>query len=189
MPRNRLLIDSNSYFRLAKSIHPLLGAEFGHSRYILLVLKDLDDEYFRSSRLHGKFSWVDDPPYRLNRRNNRGGAGKEAAKVERAAGVIRRYSRTNGIPLSHVDVSYLAYSSVLRIPVVTDDEPMIEIAKVHGILCMKTVELLALMLECGHVNLPKVREIAGFLAYDNDLPRNFASDYAAHFKEPMPPSE
>jgi hypothetical protein len=44
-PPQVMLLDSNAYFRMARSIHPLLQETFGTSpRYSLLVLADLDDE-------------------------------------------------------------------------------------------------------------------------------------------------
>jgi hypothetical protein len=65
--QTKILLDSNSYFRLAKSIHPLLFQEFGRERYCLYVLRELQDEFDRQPRLQRKFSWVDNPEFRENR--------------------------------------------------------------------------------------------------------------------------
>lgn len=63
-----ILLDSNAYFRLARSIHPLLNQEFGNTtQYCLYVIADLEKEFGRSRRLRNKFSWVDDQEYRDNR--------------------------------------------------------------------------------------------------------------------------
>ena len=51
MAQTKLLIDSNSYFRLAKSLHPLLFEEFGADNYCLYVLKELEEEWSRNPRL------------------------------------------------------------------------------------------------------------------------------------------
>lgn len=56
MPQSKILLDSNSYFRLAKSIHPLLFQEFGNKKYCLYVLPELDKEYERQPRLKNKIS-------------------------------------------------------------------------------------------------------------------------------------
>ena len=45
MPQSKVLVDSNSYFRLAKSIHPLLFQTFGDEEYCLYVLPELDRAY------------------------------------------------------------------------------------------------------------------------------------------------
>lgn len=58
MPQSKILVDSNSYFRLAKSIRPLLNVTFGDEDYCLYVLKELEKEYDRNSRLQTKFEWV-----------------------------------------------------------------------------------------------------------------------------------
>lgn|SRR5664280_730841 len=67
MSEGRILVDSNAYFRLAQSIYPLLNVEFGDRRYCLYCLKELQDEYNKSSRLKNAFSWVNDPEYVKNR--------------------------------------------------------------------------------------------------------------------------
>lgn len=56
MAQTKILIDSNAYFRLAQSIHPLLQVEFGPETYCLYVIKDLQAEYDRNPRLRNAFS-------------------------------------------------------------------------------------------------------------------------------------
>ena len=67
MAQSKIILDSNSYLRLAKSIHPLLFQEFGDVRYCLYVLSALQKEYDREPRLQNKFPWVDDPQFHANR--------------------------------------------------------------------------------------------------------------------------
>jgi hypothetical protein len=61
-PPKLFILDSNAYFRLAYSLHPLLGQAFGKSneRYVLRVIDQLDKEYSRSVRIQHKFHWVRD---------------------------------------------------------------------------------------------------------------------------------
>ncbi len=59
-----ILLDSNAYFRLALSIHPLLQVCFGEdTQFSLFVLPELDDEYRTSVRLRHKFMWVAEQQY------------------------------------------------------------------------------------------------------------------------------
>ena len=44
MSQSKVLVDTNSYLRLARSIHPLLFQTFGNEEYCLYVLPDLDDD-------------------------------------------------------------------------------------------------------------------------------------------------
>lgn len=67
MAQTKILLDSNSYFRLAKSIHPLLFQPFGETRNTLYVLPELEQEYAKAPRLRSKFPWVTDPEYQSNR--------------------------------------------------------------------------------------------------------------------------
>ncbi len=53
------LLDTNTYLRLAKRVRPLLGVEFGQKRYVLTVLRDVEDEVRRSRTLRFKFPWFD----------------------------------------------------------------------------------------------------------------------------------
>ena len=46
-----VLLDTNTYLRLAKRIRPLLGVKFGQKDYVLTVLKDVEDEVRRSPKL------------------------------------------------------------------------------------------------------------------------------------------
>jgi hypothetical protein len=63
-----LLLDSCSYFRLARSIHPLLAGSFGPPPpYSLFVLAALDDEYLTNPRLQNKFEWVNAREYKQDR--------------------------------------------------------------------------------------------------------------------------
>lgn len=67
MPQNRILLDSNAYFRLAQSIRPLLKQTFGKEKYCLYVIKELQNEYDKNPRLKSAFHWVNDPEYKENR--------------------------------------------------------------------------------------------------------------------------
>ena len=46
---------------------------------------------------------------------------------------------------------------------------------------MPTLGLLKLMLDCGHVDMPKVLQICHYLESVDDLPANFRADYRRLF--------
>ena len=67
MPQRKLLLDTNAYLRLARSVHPLLFIEFGEDQTCLYLIEEFEQEFARSRRLRGKFPWVDAPEYQENR--------------------------------------------------------------------------------------------------------------------------
>ena len=84
-----LLLDSNSYFRLGISIHPLLSRQFGKSpRYRLYVIEDLDKEFGRSGKLQSKFHWVNHRKYSTDRAGEFKVNRKDRADVDRAFGYL-----------------------------------------------------------------------------------------------------
>jgi predicted nucleic acid-binding protein len=186
MPLKRILVDSNAYFRLAKSIRPLLGAPFGSQEYCLFVLKELQLEYDRSPRLKDVFHWVNEPEYKENRAYVLEISKEEKPEIKRAYEFILDYVRNVHPGVSKVDVLCLAHAEQLGIPVVTDDEEMREAAGDYGIKTLNTLELLRLMLDAGHIDMPKVREIVGYLAYQRDMPKKILKDYKRIFAEDPP---
>lgn len=186
MSEGRILVDSNAYFRLAQSIHPLLNVEFGDRRYGLYCLKELQDEYNKSSRLKNAFSWVNDPEYVKNRSHLLKITREEKLEIRRAYEFILDYVRNVHPGVSKVDVLCLAHAEQLRIPVVTDDEEMRIAAGAYDIKTFKTLELLKLMLDCKCIDIKKVKEIASYWIYLNDKPKDFNVDYKRLFGEAPP---
>jgi predicted nuclease of predicted toxin-antitoxin system len=184
--QSKILVDTNAYFRLAQSIRPLLKTEFGEPPYCLYVIKELQDEYNKSPRLLNKFPWVNDPEYRDNRSHRVQFSKLERSEIEQAFDFIFDHKRTAYPTVSRVDVTVLAHAYVLGLPVVTDDTDMLALAKEFGITTLKTLDLLKLMLDSSHIDTTKVREIAGFLSYQNDRPKEFKADYKRLFKEDIP---
>lgn len=186
MVQSRILLDSNAYFRLAQSIRPLLNAPFGEQGYCLFVIKELQAEYEKSPRLKSKFPWVNQNEYKENRANRLTVKRAEKQEVQRAYDFILNFVRYVHPGVSKVDVRCLAYAEQLGIPVVTDDEEMRQAAANYHIKTLKTLELLKLMLDCGHIDLPKIREIAAYLVYQNDTPKDFRKDFKKFFGEEAP---
>lgn len=189
MSQSRILVDSNAYFRLAQSIHPLLNVEFGVQRFCLYCLKELQDEYDKNPRLINTFSWVNEPEYVKNRSHLLKITREEKPEIKRAYDFIRDYVRNVHPGVSKVDVLCLAHAEQLNIPVVTDDEEMRIAATAYNIKTFKTLELLRLMLDCDYIDIKKIREIAAYWIYLNDRPKDFNVDYKKLFGEAPPPKE
>lgn len=186
MPQSRLLLDSNVYFRLAQSIRPLLDAPFGEANHCLYVIKELQKEYERNPRLKRSFSWVNDPEYVDNRAKKLAVKRNEKAEIDRAYQFILNFVRSVHPGVSKIDVLCLAHAEQLGVPVVTDDSDMLEVAAQYGIKALKTLELLKLMLDCGHIDIQKVKAIAAYLVYQNDTPKDFRKDFKKLFGEEAP---
>jgi hypothetical protein len=186
MSEGRILVDSNAYFRLAQSIHPLLNVEFGDRRYCLYCLKELQDEYNKSSRLINSFSWVNDAEYVKNRSHLLKITKEDKLEIRKAYEFILDYVRNMHPGVSKVDVICLAHAEQLCIPVVTDDEEMRIAAGAYDIKTFKTLELLKLMLDCKWIDIKKIREITAYWIYLNDKPKDFNIDYKRLFGETPP---
>lgn len=186
-----ILLDSNSYFRLARSIRPLLSQPFGDPPpYALKVIEDLDREFSRSHRLNSKFHWVADPEYSSDREASQYSArGKTAPQVDRALSYLVKMAADSCVDLSYIDLKVLALGHARRFPVVTDDRGMQKIAEIFGIECWPTLKLLKLMLDCGRIDLYKVKEVIEYCDAENDIPghiNDFRKLYVEIFKGQCP---
>ena len=186
MPQRKLLLDTNAYLRLARSIHPLLFIEFGEDQTCLYLIEEFEREFARSRRLRGKFPWVDEPEYRDNRQTRLQIARKQRRTIRTAIDFIGDQADTDALGVSAVDVSVLGHAYVLEIGVVTDDTDMLALASTFGIECMTSLSLLKLMLDAGHIEYAKVRQISAYWRHERDLPAKFTRDYRRLFGEPPP---
>lgn len=186
MAQSKILLDSNSYFRLAKSIHPLLFQPFGSSNYCLYVLPELEHEYDRQPRLHSKFPWVSDPEYKSNRCRNISLSRKQRRELEIAIGVVWDYSTSEMPGPSRVDVTVLSYGYVLGIPIVTDDLDLKKLSSEFSVIAWSTLELLKLMLDCDYIDQGRVRATVGYWRYIDDPPANLGAEYGSLFGESLP---
>lgn len=184
-PQSRILIDSNAYFRLAQSIHPLLSQEFGSQRYCLYIIDGFESEYFRSPRLNSSFAWVKQDEYVQNRAQkiNRTNAQKKDAGFNFE--YLKETAKDLDLTTSPVDTEALALAMTLSIPVVTDDSDMLTLAQEYGIATMKTLELLKLMKDEKHIDDARIDSITAYWDYSKDFPKNFLKDFKAIFgREP-----
>ena len=186
MPQRKILVDTNAYFKLAQSIHPLLKEEFGAEQYCLYVVKELQQEFNKNPRLRNKYPWVNNPEYSENRSCRLQISRKEEKEIGEVFEFIFDRARTTYPGVSRVDVTILAHAYVLGVPVVTDDGDMLSLAQDFDITTFRTLDLLKLMLERDHIDMPKIREIVTYLTYVNDKPREYRRDYKKLFGEDPP---
>ena len=186
MPQRKLLLDTNAYLRLARSVHPLLFSEFGEDRTCLYLIDEFEREFARSRRLRSKFPWVDEPEYRDNRDVRLQIGRKQRREIKTAIDFIGDQADADALGVSEVDVSVLGHASILGIGAVTDDTNMRTLGSIYGIEIMSTLSLLKLMLDAGHIDFAKVRQLAGYWRHECDLPAGFAQDYRRLFGERPP---
>ncbi|EKD28893.1 MAG: hypothetical protein ACD_79C00171G0004 [uncultured bacterium] len=186
MLQTKILVDTNSYLRLANNIHPLLFQEFGKEKYCLYVLDELDEEFNRNNRLKNKFHWVNEPEYKANRKRKLSVSKEEKQQITIVPDYIRDFASSKSLTISIIDSLVLAYGYVLKVPVVTDDADMICVAKEYKINIFQTLELLELMKRCGHIDMEKIKTITAYWEYNGDRPKNFYKDFKRLFNQPPP---
>lgn len=171
-PPKVILLDSNAYFRLARSIHPLLAGTFGEEPiFSLYVLAELDDEYLTSSRLRTKFEWVNTDEYKRDRLGKRYEySGTLRKQVETAFSYLVDYTKQNALNISREDLKALAVGFARGFPIVSDDAGLSDCAQKHGIECWSMVKLLKVMFTAGRIDSAAIKNLLEYLDYDNDLP-------------------
>ena len=116
MPQRKLLLDTNAYLRLARSIHPLLFIEFGEDQTCLYLIDEFEREFARSRRLRSKFPWVDEPEYRDNGQVRLQIGRKQKREIRMAIDFIGDQADADALGVSAVDVSVLGHAFVPDAP-------------------------------------------------------------------------
>ncbi len=178
MVQRKMLLDTNSYLRLARNIHPLLLREFGAEKHCLYVLAELERELNASTRLEHKFHWAQEAAYKQNRLAIPTISRKQKREIENAQGIIWDHVQTDCPGPSRVDVVHLATAFVLAIPLVTDDGAMRLAAATFEIETLMSLDLLRKMVDCSHIDRAKVREIVAYWKYWKDEPAALKDTYA-----------
>lgn len=188
MEENKIIIDSNTYFRLAQSIHPLLKVFFG--AYRLWITDDLGKEVESSQRLQSKFGWFNQEEYKSNRTAVIQLSRKQKKQFESDRDNLIQMSSAMGYPgLSREDINLLTYALILEVPLVTDDLDLAAFSKAVDAKVLTTLELMKLMLDQSHLTIEKVRAITKYWISINDTPSAMATEYKRIFKEDLPTLE
>ncbi len=172
MPQTKILLDTNTYLRLAKSIHPLLGIEFGKEKFALYIHKEIDIELNRSSRLQTKFYWISEETYKQNRKKKLFIKISKQEEIENTYEHIWQYQKDEKYNLSREDIYCIATALELGIKLVTDDQNMIEVCKEFEVDILTTLELMKLMQNNNRIDFNLIKQITDYWKYVNDLPTN-----------------
>lgn len=176
MGPNRILVDSNSYFRLALFIHPLLNVEFGKPRYCLGVISELDLEYNKNPILKSKFNWVNEARYSINRKGCFPISASTHKSIYLNYGFIRETAKYSSNSASDVDILALSYGVELRIPIVTDDIDMGTLGIEYGVKMYSSLEIMHLMATCQHITMEMAGDIVRSWIRKADTPSKFRAE-------------
>ncbi|MEZ5592678.1 MAG: DNA-binding protein [Gammaproteobacteria bacterium] len=180
MPQSKILVDTNAYLRLAKTIHPLLFEPFDDNEYCLYILPELNQE-LASRKLQSKFPWVDEQEFADNRKHFPAISRKQKKSIQQTFEYVWDHVQTELPGPSKVDAWYITYALELDVPVVTDDQDMTALANIFDAKVIPTLELLKIMLDCGHTDMKTIDGLCDYWRYIADLPANFKSDYQRLF--------
>lgn len=173
----QVLLDTNTYLRLAKRIRPAVGREFGQVPYVLVILKAVEDEVHRSARLRFLNPWFDEPEFaqeRLAKQTRLSAAEKQDLKLVQDVllGTVQldvaKYT-TGRSPPGATDCWLLAYGQVKSAIVVTDDLGMHTLASDFGLKVWHGFELLAKLRTAKIVDNDLLREIYDALERNSDM--------------------
>lgn len=192
MAQAKILVDSNSYFRLAQNIHPLLCRQFGKDELTLYIHSDLNAEFKFSSRLKNKFHWVSERGYAENRRRSINLSKAQKKEIEHTyeylwEHVQEEFLEPRGKGPSPIDTRIVATALVLGIRVVTDDRDMMELAETFEVQHVTSLEMMKLMRDEGHIDDDKIDQVVEQWIYENDTPhQNWRKDFEKIFGRKAP---
>lgn len=173
-----VLLDTNTYLRLAKRIRPAVGRQFGQVPYVVVILKAVEDEVHRSPRLKFHNPWFDEPEFaqeRLAKQKKLTSEDKAAMTLVQGIllGMVQmevdKYTSHGRHPPGATDCWLLAYAQVKNAVVVTDDLGMHLLAEEARLKVWHGFELLAKLKTAKVVDNDLVREIYDALERNGDM--------------------
>tara|TARA_R100000027_G_scaffold67679_2_gene67700 strand:+ start:12789 stop:13373 length:585 start_codon:yes stop_codon:yes gene_type:complete len=175
MAQTKIIVDTNSYLRLAQNIHPLLCQPFGNEEFTLYMHAELNAEFRSSPRLRTKFSWAADDEFRENRKRSLTISREARVEIDETfefmwEHVKEEFHEKLGKGPSRTDTRIIATAAVLEIRVVTDDQDMIELAELYGAHQITSLELMKLMLDHRRLKLKDVERVVAQWQYEKDTP-------------------
>ena len=173
MAQRKLLLDSCVYLRLAQSVHPLLGEEFGEDNVCLYVIKEFSGEYERSQRLQTKFPWVTEKEYVDNRNKKITLSKKQKLQIPAVVEAFEDFAYNNDLVPSPVDLYALAHAYLAGIELITDDEDLASVALEFKVGVFGSLELLDLMVKQGRIDVSDALAACDYMEYLPDMPRDF----------------
>lgn len=185
-----VLLDTNTYLRLAKRIRPAVGRQFGQVPYVVVILKAVEDEVHRSPKLKFHNPWFDEPEFsqeRLAKQKKLTSEDKAAMSLVQSVllGMVQmevdRYTSHGRQPPGATDCWLLAHAQVKNAVVVTDDLGMHTLAAEAGLKVWHGFELLAKLKTAKVVNNDLVREIYDALERNGDLTQTWIQARRSEF--------
>ncbi len=173
----QVLLDTNTYLRLAKRIRPAVGRKFGQVPYVLVILKAVEEEVHRNARLRFLNPWFDEPEFadeRKSKQTKLSESEKQELKLiqDVLQGTVHldiaKYT-TGRSPPGATDCWLLAYGQVKGAIVVTDDLGMHTLASDFGLKVWHGFELLAKLKSAKVVDNDLVRDIYDALERNDDM--------------------
>ncbi len=173
-----VLLDTNTYLRLAKRIRPAVGRHFGQVPYVVVILKAVEDEVHRSPKLQFKNPWFDEPQFadeRLAKQTRLSKAERQDMKLVQDVlmGTVQldvdKYTSHGRSPPGATDCWLLAYGQIKDAVVVTDDLGMHTLASDAGLRVWHGYELLAKLRTAKEIGNDLVREVYDALERNNDM--------------------
>lgn len=170
----------------------MLGVKFGYKDYVLTILKDVEDEVMRSSKLRSMNPWFNEADLTAERMNKRMRLSNEENRaLNRAQGVLHGWVKINlphyttggRSPPNAIDCKILAFGQIRSTIVVTDDLGMHDLAKDFGITVWHGPELLAKLLSARKVDNDLMREIYDALERNMDLTKTWIEAKHTTFKK------
>ncbi len=173
-----VLLDTNTYLRLAKRIRPAVGRQFGQVPYVVVILKAVEEEVHRSPKLKFQNPWFDEPEFvqeRLAKQKRLSADDKSAMKLVQGVllGMVQmdvdKYTSHRRQPPGVTDCWLLAYAQVKNAVVVTDDLGMHTLASEAGLKVWHGFELLAKLKTAKVIDNELLREIYDALERNGDM--------------------
>jgi hypothetical protein len=178
-----VLLDTNTYLRLAKRVRPFVGLKFGQVPYVLTILKVTEDEVHRNPHLQFRNPWFDQADHTQERMAKQVRLTVvEKAQIEAAQSVllgwvrmdVDRFTSQGRSPPGAADCWLLAFGQVRPAIVVTDDLGMHELVKdFPEIKLWHGYELLAKLRTAKVVGDHLIRAIYEALEANQDLTKTW----------------
>jgi hypothetical protein len=192
-----ILVDTSSYLKLSKSLHPMLGRHVGAPPRNCVVLSELDREIDAKPTLFRTFYWLLEPGYVDNRKHNLLSAvsvGLQEVREWREqvtswVNASRRAFKVGGMtPPSPADALLIAYAIALseqegHLSAVVSDDRAVRFTVEQLGLCeaLSGWQLLQHFHAAKLVSTDDVRAIFGHLLHLQELPRDWRENSAAAF--------
>lgn len=177
-----VLLDTNTYLRLAKRLRPLVGRKFGQKDYEITILKAVEDEVNRSARLKYLNPWFDETDLAQERIAKQVRLSvDEKAEIGAVVSVLRSHVIENiasfsvgkRSPPGATDCWLLGFAQLRNAIVVTDDLGMHQLATDFDLQIWHAYELVEKLRSAKEVDGTFIREIYEALEANQDLTQSW----------------